>query len=175
MEVVYYAACSLDGYIATADGGVEWLMPFQTKDEDYGFVEFNKSVDVILMGSRTYEFALSLPRWPEPGKPSWVFTERSLPVAHPTVTLTDEPPMTAVRRLRSEGCQRAWLMGGGALAASFERQQLISHYAISVIPVLLGSGIPLFGPWSEEHTLRLTATERYATGVVQLRYESTAP
>ena len=85
-DVVYYVASSLDGYIATTEGGVEWLDPFQGKGDDHGFFEFYASCDGLLMGSRTYEFSLKHPPWRSPHKPSRVFTRRELPIAHPSVT-----------------------------------------------------------------------------------------
>lgn len=176
LEIVYYVASSLDGFIATADGGVDWLTPFHSDTEDYGFAEFNRSVDGLLMGSRTYEFALEQPAWPAPDQPSWVFTRRSLPLAHPSVTLTPDDPISVTRALTARGLKRVWLMGGGALAGSFERQRLISDYRISVIPVLLGKGIPLFaGTSAGQRRLRLIATQPYSTGVVQLTYRPADP
>lgn len=172
MEVIYYVACSLDGFIATTDGGVDWLTPFQGDGEDYGFSEFNRSVDGLLMGSRTYEFALEQPAWPAPDQPSWVFTRRSLPLAHPSVTMTSDDPVSVTRALTARGLKRVWLMGGGALAGSFERQKLISDYRISMMPVLLGEGIPLFsGTPAGRHRLRLIASHSYPTGVVELTYK----
>ena len=92
LEIIYYVASSLDGYIATADGGVDWLEEYQGAGEDYGFREIYGTFDAIVMGSHTYEFALAHPPWQAPDKPSWVFTRRELPIAHPSVTLTDEDP-----------------------------------------------------------------------------------
>ncbi len=171
VDVVYYVACSLDGYIATTDGGVEWLAAFQGPGEDYGFAEFNKSVEALLMGSHTYEFALTQPAWPAPDTPSWVFTKRSLSIAHPSVTLTSDDPSAVVAELESRGLRRAWLMGGAALAGSFQSRRLISEYLISVMPVVLGEGIPLFTGTAHLHALELTGTKHYASGIVQLSYE----
>lgn len=170
MEIIYYAASSLDGYIATIDGGVEWLDPFQGGSEDSSCTEFYKSIDVLLMGSRTYDFALEHLPWLSPDKQSWVFTKRDLPIAHPSVTLTNEDPATVVASLKEQGFHRAWLMGGGILAGSFQKQGLITEYAISVVPVLLGKGIPLFVDSSGVHSLKLIDTTRYESGIVQLKY-----
>ena len=172
-EIIYYVASSLDGYIATDDGGVEWLNRVHRAGEDYGAGDLQTSVDALLLGSRTYEFALKLGQWPSPDKPSWVFTKRKLPVLDPSITLTSETPVEIVRKLASRGCQRAWLMGGGKLAASFHAEHLISRYIISVFPVLLGSGIRVFAPHSSTaDTLRLVAAKPYKSGIVQLTYTS---
>jgi dihydrofolate reductase len=171
-DIVYYVASSLDSYIATADAGVDWLTRFQTAGEDYGAGELQTSVDALLLGSHTYEFALKLGQWPSPGKPSWVFTHRDLRVLHPSITLTSDTPAAVVGLLRSRGIRRAWLMGGGQLAASFHSAGLISRYIISIFPVLIGSGIPLFAPnSSRENSLRFVEAKLFAGGIVQLTYD----
>jgi dihydrofolate reductase len=172
VDVVYDAASSLDGYIATDDGRVDWLSRFDTSGEDHGFGELNASVDALLLGSRTYEFALTLGHWPSPEKLTWVFTRRDLRVLHPSITLTAQTPREVIDLLGSRGLRRAWLMGGGKLAASFHAEQLISRYIISVFPVLLGSGIPLFAPHSSlPDTLRFRSAKPYPSGIGVLTYE----
>ena len=168
-EVVYYVAVSVDGYIATSDGGVECLDPFQGGSDDHGFAELYASVDGLLMGSRTYEFSLSHPPWRSPDKPSWVFTRRELPVAHPSVTLTSDDPAQLVRSL--QGSKRLWLLGGGRLAASFRREGLITQCIISVVPVILGGGIPLFADAPGQASLSLLDAKTHSSGIVQLSYE----
>jgi dihydrofolate reductase len=174
LEVVYYVATSLDGYIATADGGVDWLSKFNTSSEDHGAGKLQAQVDALLLGSGTYEFALKLGQWPSADKPSWVFTKRSLRILHPSITLTADSPTEVVKNLAKRGFHRAWLMGGGKLAASFHAEGLISEYIISVFPVLLGSGIPLLAPHScREDTLALVTAKPFKSGIVQLTYERT--
>ena len=172
LEIVYYVASSLDGYIATEDGSVEWLSSFHIAGEDHGAVELGASSDALLLGSHTYEFALKLGQWPSPDKPSWVFTQRKLRVLHPSITLTSQTPREVVALLASRGFRRAWLMGGGKLAASFHGDRLISRYIISVFPVILGSGIPLFAAHSAPpDALRLVGATPFKSGIVQLSYE----
>lgn len=173
VEIVYYVAASLDGYIATVDGSVDWLSSSHATGEDHGAGELQASVDALLLGSHTYEFALKLGYWPSPEKPSWVFTERDLQILHPSITLTSQRPREIVELLAARGLRRAWLMGGGKLAASFHSDRLISHYIISVFPVLLSSGVPLFAPHlSQPDTLRLVAAKPFKSGIVQLTYDA---
>ena len=174
LDVVYYAACSLDGYIATVDGGVEWLTPFQGKKDDHGFADFYATVDSLVMGSHTYEFSLRHPPWMAPDKPSWVFTHRGLDVADTSVTLTSQEPREVMELMRARGLKRVWLMGGGKLAASFRMHGLITCYMIAVVPVVLGSGIPLLASSSRQDELRLTHANTYPSGIVQLCYEPMA-
>ncbi len=171
-EVVYYVASSLDGYIATLDGGVAWLDPYQQSGDDHDFGDFYASVDGLLMGSHTYEFSLAHPPWRSSDKRSWVFTGRELPVADPSVTLTPADPGSLLQSLGSE-FRRLWLMGGGQLAASFRQRGLISGYEIFVIPVLLGEGIPLFAPGPGQETLELVDSKKHASGIVRLSLAST--
>src|SRR5437868_661237 len=110
LEVVYYVASSLDGYIATADGRVDWLTRFHVAGEDHGTGVLHASIDALLLGSHTYEFALQLGNWPSPDKPSWVFTKRVLRVLHPSITLTSQSPAEVVSQLAARGFRRAWLM-----------------------------------------------------------------
>jgi dihydrofolate reductase len=172
-EIIYHVASSLDGYIATKDGSVDWLSRFQRRGEDQGVGDLEASVDELLLGSHTYEFALKLGRWPSPDKPSWVFTQRKLPILDPSITLTAETPVEVVRKLARRGCRRAWLMGGGKLAASFHAEHLISRYIMSVFPVLLGSGIPAFAPHpATVDALRFVTARPFKSGIVQLTYEA---
>ena len=171
LEIVYYVACSLDGYIATVDGGVEWLSLVRISDEEHGDWKVHASIDALLLGSRTYEFALKLGQWPSPDKPAWVFTKRDLRVLHPSITLTSHSPSEVLDDLTKRGFRKAWLMGGGKLAASFHASGLISEYVISVFPVLLGSGIPLLAPHScAQDTLSLVTAKPFKSGIVQLTY-----
>ena len=170
-EIVYYVACSLDGFIATPDGSTDWLTPFEKTGEDYGFSELYESVDCLLMGSRTYEAGLTKGPWRAADKPSWVFTRRQLELAHPSITLTSEEPTSLVADLDARGLKRAWFMGGGELASSFRAAGLISHYMIGMLPILLGDGIPLFGKPSQPEALKLASSTIHPSGVVQLSYE----
>ena len=172
LEIVYCVASSLDSYIATANGGVDWLTRFHAAGEDHAAGELQASVGALLLGSHTYEFALELGQWPSPDKPSWVFTHRDLRVLHPSITLTTQTPAEIAGLLESTGVRRAWLMGGGQLAASFHSAGLISRYVISIFPVLLGSGVPLFAPnTAREDSLRLTEAKPFSSGIVQLTYD----
>lgn len=111
-EIVYYVAASLDGFIATPDGGIEWLQPFENTGEDYGYAQFYASVEAVLMGRKTYEQCLQFPEWPYAGKPYWMFSRSN-----------GNTPTNVVAEMRSRGIRRAWLVGGGKLAAAFPRRR----------------------------------------------------
>jgi dihydrofolate reductase len=171
-ELVYYVAASVDGFIATPDGGLDWLAPFEASGEDYGYAAFYDSIDAVLLGSRTFQQALTFGAWPYAGKPAWVFSKRVLPSPREDVTVTDRSPREVMCELEASGVRRAWLVGGGALAGSFRAAGLVTTYIVSVIPVILGSGVPMFGGSGPGERLRLVDTKTYPDGVVQSHFES---
>jgi dihydrofolate reductase len=172
VEIVYYAAASLDGYIATRDGGIDWLPPIESGAEDYGYHDFYHSVDALLMGSRTYEKILRHSEWPYPGKPCWVFTRRPLepPESPAQITFTADPPKAIFDELALRSIKRAWLVGGGKLASSFRERGLLHAYGIGIVPAILGGGIPLLAPHGELEKLILTGCQSYPDGAVLLWY-----
>jgi len=169
-KIIYYVAASLDGYIATPDGGVDWLSAYGTGDEDYGYAAFYRSVDALIEGSKTYEQALGFGEWPHSGKPCWVCTRRSFEAKHPEVRFTRASPAEVVAELRRSNLRRVWLVGGGRLAASFRAQGLIDEYIVSVIPTVLGSGVPVLGSPGPQENLTLVECKSYPSGLVQLSY-----
>jgi dihydrofolate reductase len=169
-QVVYSAATSLDGFIADEQGGVDWLNAAMVPGEGYGLSEFMASVDAVLMGSRTYEKALELG---DPGAgsrtPSWIFSSRAFPVKAPT-TVTSADPRDVVAGLPALGIRRAWLMGGGVLASAFLRAGLIDEIVLGVMPVVLGSGIPLFAGGIPVTSLELVEQRTFKGGALGLTY-----
>lgn len=169
-KITYYVATSMDGFIATPDGGVDWLSPYEGTGEDYGYKAFYEKLDVLLLGSRTYQQVLSFGEWPYHGKPCWVFSKRPLEIIEPTVRVTDISPREALVELETSNFENAWLVGGAALAGSFRSQRLIDEYIITIIPTILGGGIPLFSTSGPTEGLELVSSEAYESGLVQLRY-----
>lgn len=169
-KVILYIAASLDGYIARRDGGIDWLAGVERPDTDYGYTRFYQSVDVALMGRKTYELARSFGDWPYPGKPAWVFTRQAFDSPRPDVFFTAAPPAWSLADLAARGMKRVWLVGGAELVAAFQKERLIDEYIVSVIPVILGEGIPLFLPTGVEQGLELIDSQRYPSGLVQMTY-----
>jgi dihydrofolate reductase len=169
-EVIYYVATSLDGFVATPDGGVDWLSEFEGSAEDYGYNDFYASIEALLIGRRTFEQVLTFGDWPYPGKPTWVFSRRPLVITPPDVALADVEPKKLLAELADIGLHRFWLVGGASLSASFRTQGLITEFIVSIMPVILGDGIPLFAPGGPEQRLTLLQSEKFNSGVIQLRY-----
>lgn len=169
-QLIYYVAVSLDGFIAPPEGGVDWLDPYNTVSEDYGFWEFYKTIDALIEGSKTYEQALTFGEWPHPGKPCWVVTGRKFESKQPEVHFTSITPVELVQHLSAQGHKRIWLVGGSQLASSFRAAGLITEYVLSIIPVFLGAGRPLFASSGAIENLRLVESKSYPSGLVQVRY-----
>jgi dihydrofolate reductase len=168
--VVYSVAASLDGYIAAEDGGVDWLHAAMVKGESYDLDTFQRSIDGVLMGSRTYEVSLGLGGAPGSKMPCWVFSKRSWKPKK-GVTFTDADPRDIVQQLSSHGVSRAWLMGGGELAASFLERGLIDEVSVGLMPIVLGSGIPLFGRLKTGYrSLKMIESKAFKGGALGLRY-----
>lgn len=171
-KTILYIASSLDGYIARADGGIDWLSVVDSEGTDYGYAEFYAGVDAIAMGSRTYQQVLGFGEWPYPDRRVFVFTHRPLERITSEVTLTDQQPDELVCGLDETGIHTLWLAGGGHLVASFMQHKLIDEYIISVIPAVLGDGIRLFGESLPRNRLELVRSTNYPSGLVQLHYRS---
>ncbi|MCI0563991.1 MAG: dihydrofolate reductase family protein [Nitrososphaera sp.] len=170
VNIILYIATSLDGYIARKDGSIDWLSMVETNDTDYGYADFYRSVDALVMGRRTYEQALGFGEWPYPGKPSYVFTRQRLTSKRNDVFFTSAKPDTVIREMETQGFKRIWLVGGAELTAAFLKFRLVDEYIISIIPIILGEGIPMFLPPIPEERLKLIQSQQYPTGLVQLRY-----
>ncbi|MGD8567315.1 MAG: dihydrofolate reductase family protein [Gammaproteobacteria bacterium] len=170
--IVLYIATSIDGYIARPDGSVDWLSRVENEQEDYGYADFYQSVDALVMGSNTYQQILDAGDWPYPDKPSYVMSDKTLPRADDDVRVISGSVYVVEDLFVEEKFERVWLVGGGELASAFQHAQLIDEYIISIVPVILGDGIPLFQSVTGDGTVRLTDTKTFSSGVVQLCYAS---
>jgi dihydrofolate reductase len=167
-----FVATSVDGYIARADGAIDWLEAANATipaGEDCGYDEFYAGVDALVMGRRTYELARTFDRWPYEGKPVVVLsrTMRSLTADAPDgVRLSTESPAALVARLEREGRRHVYV-DGGLTVQSFLAAGLIDAITVTTIPVLLGSGLRLFGALPRDIALERIATRAYDFGFVQ--------
>lgn len=167
-----FIATSLDGFIADADGGIDWLHALPDIGDDYGHADFMAGMDGVIMGSGTFEKVLTFGMWPFT-VPVVVMSQRLGPVPEHLagkVSIRRETPAELMTALSEEGWRHAYV-DGGKLISSFLAAGLIEDMIISRIPVLLGSGLPLFsgltGPIPMEHV----ATRAYSSGLVQSRYQ----
>ncbi len=166
-----YIATSLDGFIARSDGRVDWLDAVPNPDQlDYGYGAFLASIDTTLMGNNTYQTILGFGGdFPYAGKINYVFSRSEHPDA-PFIHYVSEDPVAFVRRLKQTDGNGIWLIGGGQLNTILFNAGLIDELIISIAPVILETGIPLFGDTAAETQWTRTKTETFGTGFVQSTY-----
>lgn len=170
MRVTYYVAASLDGYTATLDGGVAWLDDVNIPIGTSGYEEFFATVDGLVMGRKTYEQVCGFGDWPYGSKPTWVCSRQDVAVAANCNFQGTVPPVDVIARARSVGIEHLWTVGGGTLAAAMLREGLLTHVSVATMPILLGSGIPLFVGLEEHIPLALQGSREFATRFVQHDY-----
>ena len=166
-KIVCNLATSVDGFIADENGGVDWLNDFNA--EDYGMIEFFEQCGTAIMGSRTYEQALSFNSWF--GKMEGVvFTSRTLPpFKNEVIKFVGGDPGPVVDELHKKE-KDSWLVGGGQLITSFIDLHLLDELIITVVPRLLGKGLALCPSIKEVSKLQLLDSKAYADGVLQMKY-----
>lgn len=162
-----YMAISLDGMIADAEGGVEWLNRWD--DADYGTAEFMRQVDVLIMGRTTYDQVSDFGPWPYTGKRTAVLTSRPLDEAPEGVEGTSDLA-GLIAELREEGAV-VWIVGGAETAAACIAFGAVDTVELFIMPVLLGEGVPLFPGDGQELPLTLRRTRSWPNGVVGLVYD----
>jgi dihydrofolate reductase len=180
-HVTIHMVASLDGFIARKDGSVDWL---ETSDEfvagetmDPGFVEaFLKTIDCYVMGSRTYETALNFEAkgfgWSYGDKPTFVLTHRELPRTRDTVEFCSGDLAQFVNTRLRPTFRSIWFVGGGVVSGECLRLGLADEVRYSIVPILIGEGIPFFEKLDRDVALHLVEVKAYRSGMVELRYAS---
>lgn len=169
-----FIAASLDGFIATRDGDVSWLTPNGAATENHGFDSFYEGVDGIIMGRGTWEVVSGFDPWPF-DKPvivlSNTLTQEDVPAAQQrTVRIWNLPLSRTMEQVSAEGWSRAYI-DGGKLIQSALAEGLIHDMILTRIPVLLGSGLPLFGSLPKALPLKHLRSESFPSGLVQSHYQ----
>jgi dihydrofolate reductase len=167
VTVTLFIATSLDGYIAGPDDDLSWLFT----DADYGFSSFYTQVDTLIMGRGTYEVVRKFGEWPYPGKKTVVVSRKGdlEPSTADTRVFSGELP-ELVKLLDKQESKAVWLVGGGELVRSFLAAGLIDRITVSLHPVLLGKGIPLFPGGFPKTVLIFESAHPFESGLVQLNY-----
>jgi dihydrofolate reductase len=175
-KIIVYIATSADGYIARPDGDVEWLN--RRPRVDYGMRAFYATIDTILWGRKTYDWALEYYRKKgikdgmfDKKVANYVFSRKPPKRAAPGGEFVSQRVEAFARRLRATPGKHIWMMGGGELITSFLDAGEIDEFDIHVIPTLIGKGIPLVAPRHRDVPLRLRLARKYPDGVVRLRYD----
>jgi dihydrofolate reductase len=179
-RITVHMAASLDGFIARKDGRVDWM---ETSDEfaagetmDPGSVEaFLKTIDCYVMGSRTYETALRFEAqgfgWSYGDKPTFVLTSRELPRTRESVEFYSGDLAQFVNERLRLTFRNIWFVGGSMVSAECVRLGLADEIRYSILPIVIGEGIPFFAKLDRDIALHLAEVKAYKNGIVELRYE----
>lgn len=171
-RVKLYIACSLDGYIAREDGSIDWLTEYENNSEtDYGYSKFYASIGTVIMGRKTYEQVLGFGDWPYAEKKTYIFTRQSEPLhREKNVEFISGDVGEFTRRLKENTDENIWLVGGSQLIRAFLEKDLVEDMIVFIVPIILGSGIPLFDRIGKEIRLKMINIERYESGLVGIEY-----
>ena len=170
MKASVFIGTSLDGFIARLNGDLDFLPP--GGGEPHGYDEFMASVDALVIGRKTFETVLGFDAWPYGEKPVFVLSTRLLAPAPAgaVVERLSGTPADIVSQLAARGIRHVYV-DGGITIQRFLQAGLIQRLIITRVPVLIGTGIPLFGALPRDIVLRHVATRQYASGLVQSEYE----
>jgi dihydrofolate reductase len=183
----YYCAASLDGYIAEADDTIDWLTGYRGSYDGpevepskgkAGYEGFYEEVGALVSGATTYEFVLDHiaggGEWPYKGKPCWILSSRDLPKPEGEdvdVRIVNAGVADLYDEMIAEAGERnLWIVGGGNVASQFADEGLLDEVLVTVVPVVLGEGKPLFDRRLPGGPMQLTGTRVFETGMVELRY-----
>ena len=164
-KITLYIASSLDGYVARENGDIDWL----PQSDISGYEEFYKTIDVVIMGKITYDQILTFGEYPYKDKKSYVFTRNN--------TLTNDGNVEFISNLDKfvkdillnlDG--NIWLVGGGQIISSFVNNGIVDEIILSIVPIVLGKGIPLFQNIQKETKLELAKITNYDK-LVELHYK----
>jgi dihydrofolate reductase len=174
MTVSVFVGTSVDGFIARANGDLDWLPA--GGGEPHGYNEFIASVDAIVIGRKTFETVLNFEAWPYGDKRVVVLSSRPLDLAAAVGGVVEQmagPPAEIVARLAARGARHLYV-DGGITIQRFLRAGLIDRLIITRVPVLIGDGVPLFGGLPRDVRLSHVATRQYPSGLVQSEYRVVA-
>lgn len=174
-KISVFIATSIDGYIAKNNNDIDWLTKFsppidENEDKDCGFSKFLSSVDVLVMGRKSYHVVSHFDPWPYEGKRVIVLSSTLTSVCEQAELFKGEITQL-IKELHNEGIKHIYV-DGGATISQFLNMGLVDQLIISIIPVVLGSGIPLFSNINDDKWYRLISSQVYSNGLVQLRYET---
>ncbi len=167
-KLVIYVALSVDGYIADAEGGVDWLQEYHSAEME--FSAFDASIDVFLMGRKTFDQVLTFGPWKHSDRRAIVLTHRPIDNPPENVEAYEGDVAALAASLRAGDGRNVWVMGGGETVRAFLDADAWDEINLFVMPVVLGGGVPLFPKPSARRALALTAARSFANGVVRLDY-----
>jgi len=170
-KIIVNIATSADGYIARADGNLDWLTRRPAPKGFYGLPKFSRATDAKILGRKTFDLSVKLGASFSADDVHYVFSRRPAPRSVPAgVEFVTGSIRDFVKRVRQQAGKNIWMMGGGEIIGSFLDEDAIDELVISVVPTFIGEGIPLIAPRHLEVPLGLLSVQRFPDGVVQLHY-----
>jgi dihydrofolate reductase len=174
-RVRVFIASSLDGFIAGPDDDLSWL-PQPSDEQDFGFGAFMAEIGALLMGRRTFDVIMGMSGewWPYGDRPVLVATHRPLPSAPAEVRAVSGSITGVIAAAREAAGDRDVYIDGGALIRQALDAELIDEMVVTVIPMILGAGLPLFAGAQRRHALELVEHTEFPGGLISLRYRASA-
>lgn len=172
-KLILYIACSLDGYIAKPNDDLNFLDRVQVEGEDYGYNDFIKNVDTVIIGRKTYDWVLTqVDEFPHADMETFVITRTEKPQIG-NITFYTGQLKELVSRLKKKKGKHIFCDGGAEIVNEIFNEKLFDELIISVIPVLVGNGISLFKAGRPEQDIELVSARGFDSGLVQLHYKMT--
>ena len=172
-KVILYIATSLDGYIAKPNDDLDFLSIVEQEGEDYGYTDFVKSVDTVILGRKTYDWVMTqVPEFPHADKNSFIITRTARQSIGKTNFYTGKL-RDLISRLKTEQGKSIFVDGGAEIVNELLKEDLIDEFIISIIPILVGNGTKLFKDGRPELILELVSTKQFDKGLTQLNYKRT--
>lgn len=170
-KVILYIAASLDGYIAKPNDDLEFLSIVEQEGQDYGYAEFIKTVDAVIVGRKTYDKVISMGfDFPHADKDAYVITRTPSPDLGSVKFYTGDLK-SLVDKLKSENGKNIFCDGGAEIVNELLKNDLIDEFIISIIPILVGNGTKLFKDGRPEQKLELVSAKSFDKGLTQLHYK----
>ena len=170
-KVILYIATSLDGYIAKPNDDLDFLSIVQQEGEDYGYADFIKSIDTVILGRKTYDWVMTqVSEFPHADKNTYVITRTPKPSIGNTNFYTGKLN-ELINRLMAEPGENIFIDGGAEIVNELLKENLIDEFIISVIPILVGNGTKLFKDGRPEQKLELLSTKQFKKGLTHLHYK----
>jgi dihydrofolate reductase len=174
MKTAAYTGTSLDGYIAKKDGDIDWLTQFENQEVNQNYEEFISMIDAIVIGRGTFEKVLTFPSWPYQKKVFLLSNHiKQIPTSlKEKVIILSMEPKKLLDYLSNKGFSNIYI-DGGKVIQSFLKENLIDELIITRVPILIGSGISLFGELDNDLKFKHIQTNVYSNGLVKSKYKRT--
>ncbi len=166
-KIKLFTALSLDNFIARPDGAIDWLF----QGDDFGYFDFIDSIDTSIQGRKTYEKVLQLGGTPDARHTNYVFTRSEKFENTEHVIFVNSDILDFCKKLKTEEGKDIWLVGGGEINSILLNNDLIDELILSIHPVYLGEGIPLFPKIEKQIDMKLVKSKTYENGLLQLTYQ----